>query len=68
MLVSLGVFNDALMNDAVYKFKRYEDASLSYTGLNRHEGENRGGWNTVISDEDYNNLFALQQESKEKGS
>lgn len=68
LLVSLGVFNDALMNDAVYKFKRYEDASLSYTGLNRHEGENRGGWNTVISDEDYNNLFALQQESKEKGS
>lgn len=67
LLVSLGVFNDALMNDAVYKFKRYEDASLSYTGLNRHEGENRGGWNTVISDEDYNNLFALQQESKEKG-
>lgn len=66
LLVSLGVFNDALMNDAVYKFKRYEDASLSYTGLNRHEGENRGGWNTVISDEDYNNLFALQQESKEK--
>lgn len=68
LLVSLGVFNDALMNDAVYKFKRYEDASLSCTGLNRHEGENRGGWNTVISDEDYNNLFALQQESKEKGS
>ena len=29
MLVGLGVFNSALMNDAVYKFKRYEDASLS---------------------------------------
>ena len=27
-----GVFNSALMNDAVYKFKRYEDASLVYTG------------------------------------
>ena len=25
LLVSLGVFNSALMNDAVYKFKRYED-------------------------------------------
>lgn len=33
LLVSLGVFNDSLMNDAVYKFKRYEDASLSYTGI-----------------------------------
>ena len=39
LLVSLGVFNSALMNDAVYKFKRYEDASLSYTGINKHEGE-----------------------------
>ncbi len=28
LVVSLGVFNSALMNDAVYKFKRYEDASL----------------------------------------
>ncbi|MCF8054734.1 MAG: GIY-YIG nuclease family protein, partial [Deltaproteobacteria bacterium] len=36
LLLSLGVFNSALMNDAVYKFKRYEDASLSYTGINRH--------------------------------
>ncbi|MDO4281952.1 MAG: hypothetical protein Q4C56_10005, partial [Peptococcaceae bacterium] len=65
ILVSLVVFNDSLMNDAVYKFKRYEDASLSYTGLNRHEGENRGGWDTVISDDDYNSMFALQQASME---
>lgn len=63
LLVSLGVFNDALMNDAVYKFKRYEDASLSYTGINRHAGENSGGWNTVISSEDYDKMFALQQSS-----
>lgn len=63
LLVSLGVFNDVLMNDAVYKFKRYEDASLSYTGINRHGGENSGGWNTVISQEDYNKMFALQQSS-----
>ena len=28
LLVSLGVFNDSLMNDAVYKFKRYEDAAI----------------------------------------
>ena len=53
------------MNDAVYKFKRYEDASLSYTGIDRHEGENRGGWDTVISDADYNSMFALQQTSME---
>ena len=65
LLVSLGVFNDSLMNDAVYKLKRYEDASLSYTGINRHEGENRGGWDTVITDADYNKMFALQQASME---
>lgn len=33
LLVSLGVFNSSLMNDAVYKFKRYEDASLEYIGM-----------------------------------
>lgn len=65
LLVSLGVFNDSLMNDAVYKFKRYEDASLSYTGIDKHENENRGGWNTVINDVDYNNMFALQKKSME---
>jgi len=42
LLVSLGVFNSALMNDAVYKFKRYEDASLEYIGINKHVGENIG--------------------------
>jgi len=49
LLVSLGVFNSALMNDAVYKFKRYEDASLSYTGINKHEGEDIGLYDTVIN-------------------
>lgn len=48
LLVSLGVFNRDLMNDAVYKFKRYEDASLSYTGINMHAGTIVGGWDTVI--------------------
>ena len=57
LLVSLGVFNDALMNDAVYKFKRYEDASLSYTGMNKHEGERRGGWDTVITSEEFARVF-----------
>ncbi len=52
LLVSLGVFNSALMNDAVYKFKRYEDASLSYTGINKHEGEDIGLYDTVITRED----------------
>ena len=54
LLVSLGVFNSALMNDAVYKFKRYEDPSLVYIGINRHEGEVQIGlYDTVLSKEDY---------------
>ena len=48
LLVSLGVFNSALMNDAVYKFKRYEDASLNYTGINKHAGEDIGLYDTVL--------------------
>ena len=52
LLVSLGVFNSGLMNDAVYKFKRYEDASLNYTGINKRTGENIGLYDTVLSAED----------------
>lgn len=57
LLVSLGVFNSALMNDAVYKFKRYEDASLVYAGINRHEGEDIGLYDTVLSKADYQPIF-----------
>ena len=53
LLVSLGVFNSTLMNDAVYKFKRYEDASLEYIGINKHEGEEVGLYDTVLSSNDY---------------
>ncbi|MEI7456997.1 MAG: Eco57I restriction-modification methylase domain-containing protein [Nitrosomonadales bacterium] len=53
LLVSLGVFNSGLMNDAVYKFKRYEDASLEYAGISKHEDENVGLYDTVLSAEDY---------------
>ena len=61
LLVSLGVFNSSLMNDAVYKFRRYEDASLVYTGVDRHEGEKVGLFDTSLSNYDY--LYAKQQES-----
>ena len=57
LLVSLGIFNSALMNDAIYKFKRYEDASLEYTGINKHEDENVGLFDTVLSRADYERIF-----------
>lgn len=53
LLVSLNVFNSALMNDAIYKFKRYEDASLEYIGINRHEGQSVGLYDTVITNDEY---------------
>lgn len=57
LLVSLGIFNSGLMNDAVYKFKRYEDSSLAYTGINKHENESVGLYDTVISKEEYYRSF-----------
>jgi hypothetical protein len=56
-LVHLGLFNAGLMNDAVFKFKRYEDSSLSYTGINKHEGEDIGLYDTVISRKDAPMMF-----------
>lgn len=60
LLVSLNVFNESLMNDAVYKFKRYEDSSLCYTGIDRHKGEGVGLYSTVLSRSDYQKMGGTQ--------
>lgn len=40
-LLDIGLFNDEMINDAVYRFRRFEDASLEYTGISRDcEAEN----------------------------
>jgi hypothetical protein len=57
LLVSLDLFNSALMNDAIYKFKRYEDPSLNYTGINKHEGEDIGLYDTVLKHDDLGKVF-----------
>ena len=50
LLVSLGVFNSTHMNQAVFAFRRYEDASLSYTGIQSHGGLRRYGlYDTVVA-------------------
>lgn len=48
LLIEINLFNSELMNDAVYKFKRYEDASLNYSGVFKKQNEKIGGWDTVI--------------------
>ncbi|MBQ7343955.1 MAG: GIY-YIG nuclease family protein [Clostridia bacterium] len=67
LLCSLNVFNSARMNDAVFKFKRYEDTSLVYTGIDKHTRESVGGWDTVLKREEYERLYACQQESMTSG-
>jgi len=50
LLVHLGVFNSTHMNQAVFAFRRYEDTSLSYTGIESHEGLRKYGlYNTVVA-------------------
>ena len=63
MLCTLGVFNAPLMNDAIFKFKRYEDSSLTYTGIDRHADKEVGGWDTTIRKSQYERLFYNQQAS-----
>ena len=64
LLCSLNVFNGETMNQAIWQFKRYEDASLGYTGINRHDAEeNVGGWDTVIRKEEFEAMFTAQQKS-----
>jgi hypothetical protein len=52
LLVSLKVFNTEQMNQAVFAFRRYEDASLRYTGIESHEGLTHYGlYDTVVATE-----------------
>jgi hypothetical protein len=52
LLVRLNVFNTEQMNQAVFAFRRYEDASLQYTGIESHEGLTHYGlYDTVVAKE-----------------
>lgn len=52
LLVQLKVFNTEQMNQAVFAFRRYEDASLRYTGIESHEGLTHIGlYDTVVAKE-----------------
>jgi hypothetical protein len=52
LLVRLKVFNTEQMNQAVFAFRRYEDASLRYTGIDSHPGLSHYGlYDTVVPTE-----------------
>lgn len=53
LLVRLKVFNTEQMNQAVFAFRRYEDASLRYTGIESHPGLTHYGlYDTVVAREE----------------
>ncbi|MBM3273381.1 restriction endonuclease, partial [Candidatus Kaiserbacteria bacterium] len=53
LLVRLKVFNTEQMNQAVFAFRRYEDASLRYTGIESHSGLTHYGlYDTVVAKEE----------------
>lgn len=47
-LVSLNIFNEKIMNDAIWSFRRYEDSSLKYAGILKNKSEKIGLFNTKI--------------------
>jgi type III restriction system endonuclease len=57
LLVSLNLFNKGLMNDAVFKFRRYEDSSLEYTGIVKHHPEQIGLYDTTVDIREYRGAY-----------
>ena len=60
-LCSIGLFDSEKMNQGIFGFRKYENSSLSYTGIDKHEGEAIGGWDTVLRREEYEALYSKQQ-------
>lgn len=61
ILCSIGLFDPEKMNQGIFGFRKYENSSLSYTGIDKHEGESVGGWDTVLRREEYELLYSKQQ-------
>jgi hypothetical protein len=61
LLVRLRVFNTEQMNAAVFAFRRYEDASLRYTGIESHDGLTHYGlYDTVVARDAENALGGIK--------
>lgn len=61
VLCSIGLFDSEKMNQGIFGFRKYENASLSYTGIDKHKNESVGGWDTVLRREEYEALYSKQQ-------
>ncbi|MGN0653578.1 MAG: GIY-YIG nuclease family protein [Oscillospiraceae bacterium] len=60
-LCEIGLFDPEKMNQGIFGFRRYENSSLNYTGIDMHDGEDVGGWDTVLKREEFDALYASQQ-------
>ena len=63
VLCDIKLFDPEKMNQGIFGFRKYENSSLSYTGIDKHEGESIGGWDTVLRREEYDALYSKQQSS-----
>lgn len=61
ILCSIGLFDSEKLNQGIFGFRKYENSSLSYTGIDKHAGESVGGWDTVLRREEYEELYGKQQ-------
>lgn len=61
VLCSIGLFDPEKMNQGIFGFRRYENSSLSYAGIDMHDGEDVGGWDTVLKRAEYDALYSKQQ-------
>jgi hypothetical protein len=71
LLLSYNLFNSELMNESIADFRRYEDSSLSYTGINLYDGNKKLGlFDTVVGnfipEERKNKQNIEETESKKK--
>lgn len=62
-LCEIGLFDPEKMNQGIFGFRRYESSSLNYAGIDKHEGEDVGGWDTVLKRQEFDELYANQQAS-----
>lgn len=62
LMVNLNLFNETRMNEAVFGFKRYEDASLAYTGVYKHKDMPVGGFSTVLQRPEFDEAFVNREE------
>ena len=55
------------MNSAILAFKRYKETFLIYTGLNKHENEQVGLWDTKITVEEMRrvkNIYYMENHTR----